>query len=174
MKSLLQLEIPKRTTHCSLHGEHLVPGMEVYSLLYDNEENRVCRSDYCAACWERNHEVFCTKPESRGYWKSKIEPRKQSQESSRTGRALALLKELVKIPESCAEEIFVLSLFLSHARQLALRQEFLQDGTPFQLYEVLRQEEFITIKAVNISHLKVEEIQKSLAEKVNRPQSKLE
>ena len=109
------------------------------------------------------------KAETRGYWKSKIEPRKSPPESSRIGRALKLLKELKAQPDANEEEIFVLCLFLSHARQLALRQEFKKMGNTYQLYEILRQEEFMTIKSLNLSQIQIETIQKSLAQKLNGP-----
>lgn len=167
MKSLNQLEIPKRSVHCLHKGEHFIPGMEVYSLIHEEEGRHFGRNDYCAACWPEVHHAVCSKPESRGYWKSKIEPRKLAPESTRTARALKLLKELLGHPESQADEIFVLCLFLSHARQIALRQEFQQEGIAYQLYEILRQEEFITIQAVNLSQIQIEAIQKSLAQKLN-------
>lgn len=167
MKSINQLEIPKRSVHCLHKGEHFIPGMEIYSLIHENEEHQLGRADYCAACWQEIHRTLSAKAETRGYWKSKIEPRKNTPESSRIGRALKLLKELKAQPDANEEEIFVLCLFLSHARQLALRQEFKEEGSTYQLYEILRQEEFLTIKSLNLSQLQIEVIQKSLAQKLN-------
>lgn len=167
MKSLTTPEIPKRTVHCCHRGEPFIPGMDVYSWLYEKEDHQIGRSDYCTACWQELHREVCSKPESKGYWKSKIEPKIISPASSRIGRALNLLKELRENPTSPVDEIFVLCLFLSHARQLALRQEFQQEGVSYQLYEILRQEEFITIKTLKLEHNQVETIQKSLALKLN-------
>ena len=122
MKSLTSPEIPKRTTHCGRCGELFAPGMEVYSWLHENNEHQINRNDYCAACWQEIQLEVCSKPESKGYWKSKIESKKVSPASSRVGRALQLLRELKNNPEGSAEELFVLCLFLAHARQLALQQ----------------------------------------------------
>lgn len=161
MNSLFQLDIPKRSAQCFHKGERLLPGMEIYSLLLEDDTKKLTRRDFCSACWTQTQVEETL--ESRGYWKSKIERRKSSTDCSRVDRALALLKELVQAAEPQEAEIFVLCLFLSHARQLALRQEFEKEGAAYQLYEVLRQEEYVTIKAVNLSNLQIEEIQKSLA-----------
>jgi hypothetical protein len=161
MNSLFQLEIPKRSAQCFHKGERLLPGMEIYSLLIEDETKKLIRRDFCSACWTQAHVEGSL--ESRGYWKSKIERRKPTSDCSRVDRALALLKELLQAAEPQEAEIFVLCLFLSHARQLALRQEFEKEGATYQLYEVLRQEEYVTIKAINLSNLQIEEIQKSLA-----------
>lgn len=167
MKTLNQFEIPRRSGHCLHKGEHFIPEVEIYSLLHEDENHHLARSDYCSACWNEISSIVCSKPEIRGYWRSKIEPKQPSLESSRTLRAIKLLKELAKHPDGQAEEIFVLCLFLAHARQLALRQEFQQDEISYQLYEIVRHEEFLTIKVVNLSQIQIETIQKSLAQKLS-------
>ena len=167
MKALNQLEIPKRSFQCFLKKESLLPGMEIISLIFEDENQEIGRHDYCTACWQEAHFSETEKPETRGYWKSKIEPKKSVIESSRISRALILLKEMLKSPEADPEEIFVLSLFLSHARLLALRQEFQEEGCTYQLYEILRQDEFITVKLFSLSATQIEAIQKSLAQKLS-------
>lgn len=167
MKALNQLEIPKRSPQCAHNKEPLTGGMDIISFIYEEgDQHQLARSDYCTTCWQAVSQEVASKPHSRGYWKSKIEVRKQSAESSRTGKALQLLREMIQNPESSLEEIFVLALFLSHARQLLMRQEFEERGEAYQLYEIAKQDEFITIKIVNLSNLQIEEIQKSLAQKL--------
>lgn len=166
MKGLNQLEIPKRGAHCFNKQEPLAPGMDIYSFLHEQEENQLARNDYCPACWHDLHATLLAQPNCKGYWKSKIELKKQQPESTRTARALLLLKDLLGKPDSSPEEIFVLALFLAHARLLALRQEFQQEGNNYFLYEVVRQEEFITVKSINLSQIQIETIQKSLAQKL--------
>lgn len=166
MNTLFKLDIPKRSLHCSCLGERLQPGMEIYSLLLDDEPQRMARRDYCSVCWKQVQADGILKS-SRGYWKSKIEEKKAPAESSRVERALALLRELIQAPETHQAEIFVLSLFLAHARQLALRQEFKREEGTYQLYEVLRQDEFMTVKVMKLSLPEIETIQKTLALKLN-------
>lgn len=167
MNSLFQLEIPKRSAQCAHQGERLLPGMDIYSLLVEEgEERRLTRRDFCSACWTEVCESQCRQPSARGYWKSKIEKRKAADGSSRVERALILLRHLLQSPESPEAEIFVLCLFLSHARQIALRQEFQKDGYPYHLYEILRKEEFITVKVIALSQVQIEILQKSLAEQL--------
>lgn len=162
MNSLFQIEIPKRNSYCSLQGERLLPGMEIYSQLLEQETEGFARRDFCSTCWgqiqakEENNKL-------QGYWKSKIEQRKPTVESSRMSRALSLLKEWQCACEPREAEIFVLCLFLAHARQLVLRQEFKKEEVIYHLYEVLRQEEYVTVKVVPLSQLQIETIQKSLA-----------
>jgi hypothetical protein len=167
MNSLFQLEIPKRSAQCAHLGERLIPGMEIYSLLVEEENTqKILRRDFCSACWKQVREAQSEQPAARGYWKSKIEKRKIAEGSSRVDRAFALLRSLQQAPEPQEAEIFVLCLFLSHARQLALRQEFQKEGVTYQLYEILRKEEFLTVKVINLSQIQIETLQKSLADQL--------
>lgn len=165
MNLLFQFEIPKRSSSCFHKGERLNPGMEIYSLLLEDEKQGFSRRDFCSACWD-SIQLEEEELGLRGYWKSKIEMRNPVVESSRVGRALALLRNLLQASEPQEAEIFVLCLFLAHARQIALRQEFQKEGINYQLYEVLRQEEYFTIKALQLSHIQIESIQQSLALKL--------
>lgn len=168
MNSLFQLEIPKRNTQCAFQGERLLPGMEIYSLLFEeNDTQRLARRDFCLACWGKIRNSEAEQPASRGYWKSKIEKRKALEGSSRIERALALLRTLQQEPDPKEAEIFVLCLLLNRARRLILRQEFQKDGMGYHLYEILRQDEFITVKAVSLSDVQIETLQKSLAEQLH-------
>jgi hypothetical protein len=162
MNSLFQLEIPKRQTHCSHQRERLLPGMEIYSQLSENEKEGFDRHDFCSSCWTDLQEKS-QKVNSQIYWKSKIEPRKKHRESSRFSRALTLLREMQNASEPQEGEMFVLCLFLSRARQIALRQEFQKEDLTYQVYEILQEEEFFTVKSLKLSTLQIEMIQKSLA-----------
>lgn len=167
MNSLFQLEIPKRSALCTHQGERLIPGMEIYSLLMeDADTQRLARRDFCSACWTQVQIAQCEQPLARGYWKSKIEKRKIAEGASRVERAIALLRTLQQSNETQELEIFVLCLFLSHARQLALRQEFQKEGVNYHLYEILRKEEFVTVKVINLSQAQIEAVQKSLADQL--------
>lgn len=167
MNSLFQLEIPKRSAQCAHQGERLLPGMEIYSLLIEEgKEQHIARRDFCSACWSQIRTAQCEHPSARGYWKSTIEKRKATEGSSRVERALALLRTLQQAAEPQETEIFVLCLFLSHARQLALRQEFQKEGCTYHLYEIVRKEEFLTVKVINLSQVQIEALQKSLAEQL--------
>lgn len=164
MNSLVQIEIPKRKTVCAGQGEKLLPGMHVYSLIVEEQnKSTLARHDFCSSCWSQ---VKLKEGEYRGYWRSKIEQRKASGDSSLQLRALKLLREFVENPENKEEHIFILSLFLARAKIMALRQEFQQEGATYQLYEVLNQEEFFTIKMIQLSQLEIETLQKSLSEQL--------
>lgn len=165
MNSLFQIEIPKRSVHCFHQGEHLLPGMEIYSLLLEDESQQLVRRDFCTACWGEVSGIE-EKKATQGYWKSKIELRKVAPESSRVGRALNLLRELRQAPEPCEGEIFILCLFLARARQIVLRQEFKKESIAYQLYEILHKEEYVTIKVVDLSQMQIENIQAALADRL--------
>ena len=163
MNSLFQFEIPKRQQVCALHGERLESGKEIFSLLYEEADSKkMLREDYCSKCWPKIEE----KP-NRIYWKSKIEKKNQEPQSTRSERALNLLKELLIEPNANEEEIFVLSLLLSHARQLILRKEIVKESQLFHLYEVAKQEEYITVKVFDLNPTQITNVQQSLAEKLN-------
>ncbi|WP_068468126.1 hypothetical protein [Candidatus Protochlamydia phocaeensis] len=165
MSIFFQIDIPKRSQSCSEKGERLLPGMEYYSLLRENDNGQISRQDFCVACWEQ----FSSQQDlsnSSGYWKSKIEPKKAAP-SSRSEKALTLLKSLLGQAAQHEEEIFVLIIFLSHARRLALRQEFESEGATWGLYEILQHEEFIRAKILPISQIEIVRIQQAIAEKLS-------
>lgn len=160
MHSLVQLDIPRRNAQCAHQGEPLLPGMDIYSLLYEeNGTKKIVRKDVCSTCWAN----FKDKGTSKGYWKSKIEKKKSTETPARAVRALGLFKTLLSSPNIKEDEIFVLSLYLAHARQIAMRKEFQNENSTYYLYEIPRSEEFFTVKTVNLSPLQIEQIQKSLA-----------
>ena len=165
MNSLFQIDIPKRNLSCCDKGERLLPGMEYYSLLHEDADQKISRKDFCMTCWNQGtvKENFA---HNRGYWKSRIEVKKEINPSSRIDRALILLKTLIRDQKEHENELFVLAMFLAHARRLALRQEVERDEGKFGLYEILRQEEFVTIRIIPLTHLEIERIQLSLAAKL--------
>ncbi|MFI0434497.1 MAG: hypothetical protein ACH350_02060 [Parachlamydiaceae bacterium] len=165
MNSLFHVDIPKRSSLCAHSGERLLPGMEIYSLLFeDQNSSHLSRRDYCLTCWHTLEEKSSSQSPVRGYWKSKIEIRKEGEEgSTRIERALALLRRLEQMPEPAEAEMFVLCLFLSHARQIALRQDIQKEGISYHVYEILGREEFLTVKVINLSDFQIEALQRSLA-----------
>lgn len=172
MNPFFQLDIPKRSSSCFKGGERFVPGAEYYSLVLDEEEQAIKRWDFCPACWNEHFPQQATKP-SVTYWKSRIEIKQENlTPSSRTQRALALLKMMLLEPCLQEEEIFVLALFLAHARKLILRKEFEEQGQLYILYEIAQQDEFVTIKKIDLSLLETKVLQDSLSAKLNAECSK--
>src|SRR5436190_18803038 len=105
MNSLFQIEIPKRNLSCCDKGERLLPGMEYYSFLHE-EDHKITRKDFCMNCWNRG-KVKENFSHNRGYWKSKIEIKKEVNPSSKIDRALILLKSLIQDQKEHENELFV-------------------------------------------------------------------
>jgi len=160
-----QVDIPKRSPVCFNKGEKFLPGMEFFSVLYEDEKLKIQRQDFCKACWEAcvTNDTLLN---SRGYWKSKIEEKNKIPCSDRAEQALKLLKQLMESPTSLASEIYVLAILLAHFRRIALRKEFVEEGKRYQLYEILHQDEFIQIQAADLPKNEIETIQQSLAAKL--------
>lgn len=166
MNRFFSLNIPKRSGSCYKGGERFLPGTDYYSLIVEDENQTKKRLDFCPLCW-KEHPQEAKSPLI--YWKSHIEIRQESASlpSSRTHRALALLKTMVLEPQSSEEELFVLALFLAHARKLILRKEFEEEGLAYMLYEVAQQDEFVAIKKIDLSTLETKVLQDSLSVKLN-------
>lgn len=164
---LFQIEIPKRNTQCFKGGERLMPGMEYYSMLLQDESQAIARRDFCLHCWQQSINENSLAG-SQGFWRAKIDVKKEEPlvEKSRMDRAMALLKQLLQDPQHDQNEAFVLALFLAHARRLILRQERNQDGYVYSLYEIAHQDEFLLVKKVNLSQVDSQQIQQSLAKKL--------
>ncbi len=169
MYSLSQIVIPKRSASCFKGGERLLPGTDYHSLLLKDENQHIIRRDFCPSCW-RDSIAQTTVIHDRIYWKSHIGLKQEpliSKQCSRTTRALSLLKSLLADPDRDENEVFVLALFLAHSRRLTARQEIEQDGGRYTLYEVANENEYLMIKKVALPHLKIEELQCVLAEKLS-------
>ncbi len=168
MRSLFQIEIPKRAHVCAKGNEALLPEMDYFSTLVKDEEKGFLRQDFCVSCWE-----MFMKEESihqgRSHWKSKVFPKKEIRitAENRDERVLELLKEtLAKSSEEDAAESFVLALYLARRRLIALRQEVKQEDGTAMLYEIYDTEEMLCIKKQQLSSLEIEKIQQSIAKKL--------
>jgi hypothetical protein len=165
MNSLFSISIPKRQAVCAHQSEKFTPGMDVFSLLTEDESEKIIRHDFCATCWTHiQPEINLQK--NRGYWKSTIEKKTKLSDASRAEQALALLRLLLENPVPHEAEIFVLCLFLAHARQLVLRKESVKEGTTYYHYELLKRGEWMTVKMVQLSSVEIETIQRSIADKL--------
>ncbi len=158
--SLMQIEIPRRSHHCTECKGQLIHGMDYFSALIDGSSNTYERCDYCPNCWE-------TKNNEEGiHWKSKVpEKQKMAQEEqfkSRNEKALFLLKESLRDGQHI--EAFVLALLLSRFKVLAVRQQIEQEN--MTLYEVLRTEEMLFVPKVALNSIQVEALQTILAQKL--------
>ncbi|MBA3723065.1 MAG: hypothetical protein H0W88_11795 [Parachlamydiaceae bacterium] len=167
MNSLFQIDIPKRSLQCFKGQERLSTGSEYYSLLVEDAEKKIIRQDYCPICW---NEVKDQLPKGYSHWLSRSEIKQEpvDEQSNRVTRALILLKQLIRQPDANESELFVLALFLAHARKLILRREIEKDGFGYSLYEIAHQDQFVTIKKVALSQLETKSIQQSLATKLSQ------
>ena len=169
MKSLFQIEIPRRSNSCSKGFETLQPGMDYYSVLHEDEVLGLKRQDFCPTCWEASgrEEALTT---GKTHWKSKVSTKKDDKFLSlnRDERVLELLRETLQHNhEDALTEGFVLALYLARKRIIALRQELKQeDGSYVNLYEILATEEMICVKKAELPHLQIEKIQLKLASRL--------
>lgn len=135
--------------------------MEYFSVV-TVEEGEPVRSDYCADCWKTVEEKY--REEHAQHWKGHI-PKKYTSPYSglnQEERALAILRDLLPPTDREAEEeAFVLALFLAHKRRLILRAE------DHQLqYEDSQSGEMLIVPKIDLSQLRVEEVQKAVAAKM--------
>lgn len=166
MNPLFQFTIPKRKLNCSLHGERFIPGQEIISLLVDEKKKEVIREDFCTTCWNKK-KIDGDLKGNQLYWKSKIEEKKGGAASNRIERALQLFITEAALSPPAEEELFFLALFLARSRQIALRKEIKKEGISYNLYEVLRDQQFLMIKVIDLSKIDISAIQTTLAEKLN-------
>lgn len=161
------IEIPRRNTTCDLGQEPFVQGMDYYSILQENQEDKtgLIRKDFCAACWEKSERRHI-----HSHWKGKV-PNKQVEARERRDTkswALEMLKEaLLKDDEDSQAEAFILALYLARKRHLFLRQELVREtGEVFFLYEVSFSEEMLAVKKMDLAKLQTAKIQQELAHKL--------
>lgn len=168
MLPIFKIDIPKRHSHCNKGGERLISGMEYYSLLLDEESQKIMRQDFCSVCWQ---ELISQEKmgEHRSYWRSRIDTKnvKDPQAAlNKIEKAFSLLKEAQAAHEKDEAEIFILALFLARAKQLILRKEKIHQGCLYHLYEVAHQDEFLMIKKIDLTSSEISQVQASLSKKL--------
>lgn len=152
------LEIPRRSSVCSVGGEAFTPGTPYISALHLEAKEQIVRRDFCLHCWNQNTQ----KQEAGTYWKGSVplKEEEKKQNLAKEEKALILLKEAIQTGNQ--EEAFVLALYLTRKKQLAMRKEI--DQT--QLYEVLATEEMLAVPKPKLSQLKIADLQLTLAAKL--------
>lgn len=154
------IQIPKRSSTCSIGLEPFEPGVVYFSLLKENEKSEVERKDFCSACWENTHEKHA---QSIKYWKSKVVKKNvNAPPPTKNAQILQMLKSSIELEEN-VEESFVLALYLARMKVLILRKEMRDKDSILQVYEVAQTEEILVVKKIEISKLKTHEIQTKIA-----------
>lgn len=153
MKPIIHYDIPRRSNACSQGQEPLKPGMTYHTMLEESPEGEIVRKDYCIECWNSE------KLSGTVNWKSSVPkpPKPAITPAARDESSLMLLKG----GECQPEEAFVLALYLSRRKKIALRKETRERN----YYEVLATEEIITVSKVPLDQLSISEIQVRLLEK---------
>jgi hypothetical protein len=164
-----QFEIPRRGRHCTAAQEELIPDMDYYSLLIEvPEQGGYVREDFCAACWEK-----ADKQRGKVSWKAKVPTKKTADtivDLKREEKAMLLFRETLAQGEAGdAVRLFVLALYLARRKLLVLRQQVVEQGHTYFLYEVTSNEEMIYIQKIDLTkmRLRITEIQQSLAEQLS-------
>ena len=157
MKTLFQIEIPKRGSHCSSCNSLLEPETEYGSVI--TSADGMVRKDYCSSCCEQTEGGLA-------HWRGVV-PKRMKEEplpKDREERALVLLKRMLGDEEASHAEAFVLALYLHRKKMLHLRQEMTRDeGQVYFLYEVVDTEEMLAVPKVKISSSEVDQLQKKVA-----------
>ena len=163
MTSFFRIEIPRRSATCFKGGETFKAGDPYYSLVKEEEKEKLLREDYCLACWEK----ASINKEALTVWKGKV-PKKheKKQPVDRNLKALELLKEaLAKDTPDSHQEAFVLALYLVRFRQIVLRKEL---KNSLSLYEVIETEEMLTVPKLKLTSAQTKDLQERIAKKLNQ------
>ena len=158
-------QIPRRNKNCSGNQEPLTTGSVVYSFIMETNEGLFKRMDFCEACWKS---YLNTRQDiSRlNYWRYIQQAVKENPKTGRTQATLNLLQEMLDEEVKAKDEIYVLTLFLQHARKLILRHEFEREGVKWGVFEIVDKDEFLTIEIIHVDHLQITPLQNSLAHKI--------
>lgn len=161
---MLPITIPRRSRHCMACKETLCPGAEYTSVLTeDDKKGALQRHDFCFRCWddERIEQL-------KSIWKAVV-PEKKSAAKDPEGHydeVLDLMRdEMEKDTEQSKGYAFVLALYLTRKRQIALRQEIDFEGQQAYIYEVLNTEEILCVKNMTLTLDRLQGIQETLIDK---------
>lgn len=163
--ALQRIEIPRRSHSCFKDGKKFTSGMEIVSVLLEDHEQQLMRQDYCLECWNSVQKEESLAKHT--FWKSAWEIRdKKAVSKSSYDHALALLRAKIENSQD-EEEIFVLALYLAHARKLILRKEMKKEDSVYSIYEIAHEEDYLPIKKLNFSQIDTKAIQASLSQQLN-------
>lgn len=165
MKHYFNIDIPKRHSQCSHAEEKLIPGEEMYSAIFEEEES-FARKDYCSQCWAELRNDTAIR-DAVTTWKSLVPDKKGAKEIflDRDDKALALLNQFaVSEKQEEIEQAMILALYLSRKRKLYQRKEMADDkGGVTLLFEVAQTQEIIAVKKVDLQAINLDAIQKLIA-----------
>jgi hypothetical protein len=157
------IQLPRRSGSCHKCQEPLCGGSECYSLLTQsiddsNQEELLQRQDFCLLCWK------LSAIERGVYWKSTIEPKQlpNPKTASKNAHALQLFRKSVENQLS-SEEVFCLALYLIRKKLVQIRKEISEEGNPYLLLEILESGELLAIRKIDLNHLDLASLQKSIA-----------
>lgn len=165
MKKYFNIDIPKRHSQCSHAKEELIPGNDMYSAIF-HEEQAFSREDYCSQCWTQLHKDQKIQ-KAVTYWKSVVPEKKETKEIflDRDDKALALLKQFSKSEDPDElHQAMILAIYLSRRRKLYQRKEEAnEEGTVVILYEAPQTQEFVAVKKIELQFIDIPKIQKMIA-----------
>lgn len=122
--------IPRRNLRCSKCDELFSVKLEYVTHLFQDEKDKWLRKDYCTACWDPSEDGH--------FWKGKIEPKKEKDNS----KLLDVFRELAQETRLDAEQtkrLYLITLCLERKREIAKR-------SASGLYEILHTGEVFLIK----------------------------
>lgn len=165
MRHYFNIDIPKRHSQCSHAEEKLVPGKEMFSAIFEEEE-RFVRKDFCSQCWEelRNDAKM---EEAITTWKSLVPDKREAKDIflDRDDKALALLNQFAESEkQEEVEQAMILALYLNRKRKLYQRKEITNEkGETTLLFEAARTQEVIAVKKIDLQTIDLDAIQKLIA-----------
>lgn len=165
MKKYFNIEIPRRHSQCSHAQEELVPGNDMYSAIFE-EDQSFLREDYCSQCWTQLQKDAKLQ-DAVTHWKSVVPDKKEVKEIylDRDEKALALLKQF-SISEQLEElqQAMILALYLTRRRKLYQRKEVESDeGVVQVLFEVAQSQEILPVKKIELETIDIPKTQKLIA-----------
>lgn len=156
--TLHQIDIPRRSASCQQCSQKLANEEFYFSQLEESQ-----RQDYCKCCWEQKSKATTC------FWKTRSQ-KALSQSSAlpiqKEMRALAHLKETLGAGHTLEEQFF-LALFLARKKILTFKQEIVEYGTTYQLFEIATTAETLSVQKINMLTVDAAKVQVQIAKILN-------
>lgn len=162
MKTLIGIEIPRRSKNCLKCEIPFAKGQDYYSVL---DQNKNYREDFCIQCWKEVNSSL----DQKSYWKSKVPLAKEGDVKAHltfSERIINLFKLSMQENDNL-DEIFILSLYLIRKKLAYLKEEVVdEDGHKYNLIELQNSEEIYAVQKRDLTQIPVEKIQAEIAQKI--------
>lgn len=161
---ITEWNIQSRSRHCGACGKAFADQEPYHTLLLDQRSDML-RMDVCNACWQQQYSEGAT--ERKGfvsYWQGVYEAPPPPVDPIQKETAETLLRKILELKNpQFGPAAYILAVMLERKRLLKVKEQLVQDGSRFFVYEHPKSGDVFTIRDPNLQLNQLEVVQRDVA-----------